>query len=135
MPAGDPVFRMEPKECVSKSTVEDPAPVWTWQVTPTRAGVFKLYLKSGVELEGEDGTMRRLGNVSPAKEVMVTVSALGRFQDALAALTQWVHLAGGLIVALTSLLGVIGGLFAAWRKLRKGGDEASGPKDGTPPKP
>ena len=123
---GDPAFRIEPKDCVSKNTVEDPAPVWTWQVTPTKAGVFKLYLKSGVALEGEDGKQRRLGNVSPAKEITVTVSALGRFQDALTALTQWVQSPVGLIVALTSLLAVIGGLFAAWRKLRKGGDEASG---------
>lgn len=132
---GDPAFRIEPKDCVSKNTVEDPAPVWTWQVTPTKSGVFKLYLKSGVALEGEDGKLRRLGNVSPAKEITVTVSALGRFQDALAALTQWVQSPVGLIVALTSLLGVIGGLFAAWRKLRKGGNEASGSKDDTPPKP
>ncbi|MBC7491067.1 MAG: hypothetical protein H7241_01295, partial [Novosphingobium sp.] len=131
---GDPAFRIEPKDCVSKSTVEDPAPVWTWQVTPTKSGVFKLYLKSGVALEGEDGKLRRLGNVSPAKEITVTVSALGRFQDALAALTQWVQSPVGLIVALTSLLAVIGGLFAAWRKLRKGGNEASGSKDDTPPK-
>ena len=132
---GDPAFRIEPKDCVSKNTVEDPAPVWTWQVTPTKSGVFKLYLKSGVALEGEDGKQRRLGNVSPAKEITVTVSALGRFQDALAALTQWVQSPVGLIVALTSLLAVIGGLFAAWRKLRKGGNEASGSKDDTPPKP
>ena len=133
---GDPAFRIEPKDCVSKNTVEDPAPVWTWQVTPTKSGVFKLYLKSGVALEGEDGKLRRLGNVSPAKEITVTVSALGRFQDALAALTQWVQSPVGLIVALTSLLAVIGGLFAAWRKLRKGGVEVSGSQDGsTPPQP
>jgi hypothetical protein len=97
--------------------------------------VYKLYLKSGVELEGDDGKLRRLGNVSPAKEITVTVSALGRFQDGLAALTEWVKSPVGFITALTALLGVLGGLFAAWRKLRKGGDDAPAPKDGTPPKP
>lgn len=119
--SGDPSFTIGPAECQTYNLIETPNPVWIWQVTPTKAGTsLKLYLRSGIALEGADGKIRRIGRYATTKEIAVTVSPLGRFQDMLRAATDWLQSPMGIIAALTALLGAIAGLVAAYRKLRPG---------------
>ncbi|OAN57238.1 hypothetical protein [Sphingomonas sp. TDK1] len=117
--SGDPSFTIGPAQCQVFNLVETPNPVWIWQVTPTKAGPsFKLYLRSGIALEGSDGSIRRIGRYSTTREIKVTVSAIGRFQDFLGTITAWVQSPTGAIAAVTALLGAIAALVAAYRKLR-----------------
>jgi len=119
--SGDPSFKIEPPECQTYNLIETPNPVWAWQVTPTKAGSsFKLYLRTGIALEGADGKIRRIGSYSATREIKVSVSALGRFQDFLQSLTAWIQSPMGILAALTALLGAVAALVAAYRKLRPG---------------
>jgi hypothetical protein len=119
--SGDPSFKIAPPECQTYNLIETPNPVWAWQVTPTKAGpTFKLYLRTGIALEGSDGKIRRIGSYSATREIKVSVSTLGRFQDFLQTLTAWIQSPMGILAALTALLGAVAALVAAYRKLRPG---------------
>lgn len=119
--SGDRIFEVTPAECQSYNMVENPQPVWKWQVTPRAGGRnYKLYLRSGIEIEGPDGTPRRIGRYAKTEEIRVDVSTLGKFQDAMRLAEAWFRTPIGAIAGLTALLLAIGGLIGAARRAREG---------------
>ena len=132
--AGDSIFEIKPVRCQTYNMIENPNPTWVWQVIP-RAGdrAYKLYLTSGIELEGADGEPRRIGQFSKTEEISVEVTTLGRFQDKMRAAEAWIRTPMGVIAALTALIVALGGLGVAWRRARKG--EAGPPAPSRPSSP
>lgn len=123
---GDRTFEIGPTECKAFNMIENPYPVWEWQVIPRAGGNgHKLFLRSGIELEGTDGQPRRIGRYAKTETIRVDVSMLGKVQDGLKQAESWARSPLGLIAALTALLLAIGGLIAAWRRARAGQNGAA----------
>lgn len=118
---GDPIFKIEPAACQTLDTLEQPEPVWQWNVTATERGNdFELRLRSGIEVQASDGSARRIGQPVRRAEIDVDVDGPGKAKDMFDRLAEWLGTPLGAIAALTTLLIALAGVRAAWKRFARG---------------
>ncbi|MFN3458844.1 MAG: hypothetical protein ACK4Z8_14815 [Novosphingobium sp.] len=122
----------EQGRCKTLRRADSRTMLWEWQVTPRTEGQQKLDLTVSVVLKNQDGSIRKVGTKSFTREIRVAVKPVDWWKEAVATATEFVQTPMGLIAALVSLLGALGGLRVAWRRFRRGGDssEATPPEGG-----
>lgn len=90
---------------------------WEWQVTALAAGDRVLTLKTFVEIKGEDGTMRPVGEINTEnRTIRVIVPAGQGWSDRIDSAIAWMGKGANLAKALAALLGA---LLAVWLAVKK----------------
>ena len=114
-------FEITPISPASQEVLPDSVTTWSWRVVAQEGGVRPLTLTTVVEGCTAANQCYPLRSTSQNYEVNVTVGWLGKAQDVLTAMPNWLRLIAGVLAALTVLVGAWFGLRNAFRKGRSGG--------------
>jgi hypothetical protein len=131
----DPSFEVKEDKCQTIDTFEMPVAVWRWSVTPTEPGRHTLQVNTVVLVVASDGTTRPVPQIGKSARIEVEVTSYGRWKRFLDGAERWVRSPLGLLAALTALVGAIGLLIGAVRRMRKGDAPAAGGKPDKDEKP
>jgi hypothetical protein len=102
----------------SQEVLPESSTVWSWRVAALAGGQRTLTLTTVVEGCTAEGQCYPLRSTSTNYQVEVSVGWLGRAEDFLRALPNWLQLATAVLVALAALVGAIFGLRSAFRRGR-----------------
>lgn len=125
---GFEVTQMSP---ASQEVIPGDVTIWTWRVRAREDGVRRLELKTVVEGCSDEArtTCYPLVTTRQVYDVNITIGWLGRVQDTLTALPDWIKLVTAVVVALTALIGAVFGMRNAFRSGRSSGGGSGGAGD------